>query len=153
MGPSTGSRRVAKGCSAALVVLATAAVLLQLSDPLCDNRLVSDVASPDGGRHAVVFHRDCGFINTHSTHVSVLPRWRSWKRYGGNVFVADGNIVPAPSGPGGQPRVAVRWLDRRTLEVRYDHRARVLDKPVLLDEEIDVHFVPDSTPPASTDGY
>jgi hypothetical protein len=141
---SSWPRRAATGCGAALFALAAGLVLLVLVDPLCENHLVADVASPDGERHAVVFRRDCGVTNGHSTQVSVLPTWRSGARYGGNVFVADGAFGPA-GGPGGQPRVAVRWLDRRTLEVHYDHRARVLNTYPLLDDDTDVRIVADST--------
>jgi hypothetical protein len=136
--------RIRAGCGAALFVVAAGLVLFVLVDPLCKNQVLTDVASPDGQRHAVVFRRDCGFTHGHSTQVSVLPMWRSGKRQGGNVFVADGAFGPA-GGPGGQPRVTVRWLDGRTLEVHYDHRARVLDMPAPLDHDYDVRFVVDST--------
>jgi hypothetical protein len=39
--------------------------------------------------------------------------------------------------------VRVRWLDRRTLEVRYDARVRVLRREVRHDDT-DVRFVVDS---------
>src|SRR3954469_5037839 len=142
----TMRRRIAIGCASAFLIVVVAVVALVLLDPLCDNRLLADVAAPDGARHAVVFRRDCGsFLDTHSTHVSVLPKWRSGRRYGGNVFVADSAFGRAPGIPAsGQPRVAVRWLDRRTLEVCYDAWARVLNTPPLLDEDVVVRFVADS---------
>ena len=142
--PSSWLRRAATGCGALVLIVAVGLVVLILVDPLCDNHVVADVVSPDGQRHAVVVRRDCGVTNGHSMQVSVLPRWRSGARYGGNVFAADGALVPAPDGPGGQPRIAVRWLDSRTLEVHYDRRARVLSKSDPLDDPTEVRFMADS---------
>jgi hypothetical protein len=112
-------------------------------DSGCANTVLSDAASPDGRRHAVVFERDCGATTGFSTQVSVLPAGRS-PSGGGNVFVAEGGHGRAAPGPGGGPRVAVRWLGRRTLEVRFDGRARVLTRDARHDET-DVRFVADST--------
>ena len=137
-------RPAAAGCGAVLLTLAVGLVVLVLVDPLCDNHVMADVASPDGQRHAVVVRRDCGVTNGHSMQVSVLPRWRSGARYGGNVFAADGALVPAPDGTERQPRIAVRWLDSRTLEVHYDRRARVLSKSDPLDDPTEVRFMADS---------
>src|SRR5256885_209331 len=117
----TWTRRAATGIGAALLAVAAGLVLLVMVDPLCNNQVVADIASPDRQRHAVVFRRDCSVTNGHSTQVSILPAWRSGARYGGNVLVADGAFGPAGAA-GGQPRIVVRWLDRGTLEVHYDHR-------------------------------
>ena len=142
---SSWSRRAAIGCGAVGLAVAAGLAGLVLLDPLCSNTVMTDVASPDGQRHAVVFRRSCRVINTRSIQVSVLPRWRSAARYGGNVFAGDAAFWPTPAHPSGEPRVAARWLDRRTLEVRYDPRARVLDMPAPLDNEVAIQFVPDST--------
>jgi hypothetical protein len=133
------------GCGAVVFAIAAGLVLFVLVDPLCKNHVVADVASPDGKYQAVVFLRDCRATRGHATHVSVLPTWRSRILHGGNALVVDTSFGPALGGPGGQPRVTVRWLDRRTVEVHYDHRARVLDKPAPLDEDTDVRLVADST--------
>ena len=120
----------------------SAVVALGACDDGCGNDVLADVPSPDGRRHAVVFARDCGATTAASTQVSVLPAARS-AHGGGNVFVADGDHGRAPAGAGGGPRVAVRWLDRRTLEVRYDSRARVFTREARHDDT-DVRFVADS---------
>ena len=117
-------------------------------DAGCANTVLGDVASPDGRRHAVVFERDCGATTGFSTQVSVLPRGRE-ARGGGNVFVADDDRGAAPSGPGGGPAVRVRWLDRRTLEVRYHPSARVF-KSEARHDDTDVRFVRDSTVGSAT---
>ena len=106
----------------------------------CKNQVLRDLAAPDGRRHAVVFARDCGATTDFSTHVSVLPAGRAASG-GGNVFVADADHGRAPAGPGGGPDVVVRWLDSHTLEVHYDHRARVFTRSARHDD-IDVRFVP-----------
>ena len=91
---------------------------------MCANEVLADVPSPDGRKHAIVFERDCGATTDFSKQVSILPVGRAVSD-NGNVFVADADHGRAPHGPGGGPRVAVRWLDGRTLEVRHDWRARV----------------------------
>jgi hypothetical protein len=125
-------------------VLAILALLSRAAgcDVGCANRAVSEAVSPDGRRHAVVFRRDCGATTGVSTEVSVLPAGRS-PSGSGNVFGADGDHGRAPTGSGGGPAVRVRWLDQRTLEVRYDGRARVLRRDARHDDT-DVRFVVDS---------
>jgi hypothetical protein len=124
-------------------VLAILAVLSGTAgcDVGCANRAVSEAVSPDGRRHAVVFRRDCGATTGVSTQVSVLPVGRS-PLGEGNVFVAEGEHGRAPEAGGG-PTVRVRWLDRRTLEVRYGGRVRVLRREARHDDT-DVRFVVDS---------
>jgi hypothetical protein len=125
--------------------VAAAGCLVQLvaCEPGCDNTVLADARSPDGRRHAVVFTRACGATTAASTQVSVLPAGRDASGRG-NVFVADDDHGRAsPAGPGGGPRVTVRWIDRRTLEVRYDGRARVFTRDARHDDT-DIHFVADS---------
>jgi len=135
--PRPGSRCVARLLAAAVLCLGAMGC-----DAGCTNESVSDAVSPDGRRHAVVFTRDCGATTGFSTQVSVLPAGRR-PSGGGNVFVADGDHGRAPARPGGGPAVRVRWLDRRTLEVRYDGRARVFKKDARHDDT-NVRFVADS---------
>jgi len=97
---------------------------LACSDAGCENSVLQDIPSPDGRRHAVIFERSCGATTGFSTQVSVVPSVRD-ARGPGNVFTADTDHGKAPSGPGGGPIVAARWIDRRTLEIRYDSEARV----------------------------
>jgi hypothetical protein len=91
----------------------------------CANDLLSEITSPGGDRRAVVFQRDCGATTGFSTQVSVLAVGSALPDSGGNVFSADTDHGKAPAGPGGGPRVDVRWVTPQTLEVRYDGRARV----------------------------
>jgi hypothetical protein len=105
----------------------------------CDNAVLSDLASPDGRRHAVVFSRSCGATTDFSTQVSIVSNVRSLEG-SGNVFVAETHDEKAPGGPGGGPVVVARWLDARTLEIRYDDRARVFQRSASRDD-IDVRYV------------
>ena len=93
-------------------------------DPMCDNEVLSDVASPDAQKHVVVFGRSCGATTGFSTQVSILPVGRTVSG-GGNVFVVDDDHGRAPSGSSGGPVVTVRWLDAHTVQLRHDWRARV----------------------------
>jgi hypothetical protein len=111
-------------------------------DPGCGNEILSDVPSPDGHQHAVVFERDCGATTDFFTHVSVLPDVGQISG-GGNVFAADSDHGKAAAGPGGGPRVTVRWLDGRTLEIRFDARARVY-KQVTRHDNTNVEYVADT---------
>jgi len=126
---------------------AVAASLLAASvaagcDPGCANRVLGDIPAPDARHHAVIFMRSCGATTDVSTQISVLPAGRS-PAGAGNVFVADTDHGRAPAGPGGGPTVAVRWLDGHTLEVRYDHRARVFTQRAR-SNGTDLRFLPDS---------
>src|SRR6266508_912458 len=70
------------------VVLA-ACMSLHGCDELCRNDVTSDVISPSGKHHAVVFQRDCGATTGFSVQVSVLPAGKRLENQGGNAFVAD----------------------------------------------------------------
>jgi hypothetical protein len=107
----------------------------------CANRVLRDIPSPDERRHAVLFERDCGATTDFSTQVSILTRGRA-ESGGGNVFVADTDHGKAPSGPSGGPIVSVRWLDARTVEIRYDPRARVF-KQIARHDDTEVRYAPD----------
>ena len=114
---------------------------LDLGD--CTNKILQDVPSPDGRRHAVIFDRECGATTGFSTQVSVLTRGRTVED-GGNVFVADSDHRKAPTGASGEPIVTVHWLDKRTLEVRYDSRARIFVQEIRHDDT-DIKYVADTT--------
>ena len=98
--------------------------------------------STDGRRHAVIFARDCGATTDFSTQVAILTAARTVTG-GGNVFVVDSDHGKAIAGPGGGPRVAVRWLDRRTLEIHYDSRARIFAQEKRQDDT-DIRYVADT---------
>jgi hypothetical protein len=96
---------------------------LNLSD-LCDNEIIQQISSPDGRWKAVVFQRDCGATTGFSSQISVIGAGSSLPNDGGNIFVADDNHGLAPSGPGGGPKVWVRWLSSSHLKIAYDRRDR-----------------------------
>jgi hypothetical protein len=112
---------------------------LDLGD--CTNKILQDLPSPDGRRHAVIFDRECGATTGFSTQVSVLTTGRTVED-GGNVFVADSDHGKAPTGASGGPIVTVHWLDKRTLEVRYDSRARIFAQEIRHDDT-NIRYVAD----------
>ena len=91
---------------------------------LCNNDLLETISSPSGGRKIVIFQRDCGATTGFSTQASLLPVGDPL-RGSGNVFIADTDHGKAPSGPGGGPQLAARWIGDDTLELRYHPQARV----------------------------
>lgn len=94
-------------------------LLAGCSDP-CGNRLVSDMKSPTGTQHAVVFERDCGATTDFSFQVSILPDREVLHNGGGNVFVADGNHGKVQS-----MYVRTRWSGPRELVISYPRDARL----------------------------
>jgi hypothetical protein len=114
----------------------------------CSNDILQDVPSPDGRRHAVVFVVNCGATTDFSTQVSVLTKaWTVNDR--GNVFIVDSDHGKAdPTSPAGGLNVTVRWLDKRTLEVRYDGRARIFTREIRHDDT-DIRYVADTTSPTT----
>jgi hypothetical protein len=112
----------------------------------CDNAVLSDLPSADGRRHAVVCSRSCGATTGFSTQVSIVSNVRSLEG-SGNVFVADADHEKAPGGSGGGPVVAARWLDARTLQIRYDDGARVFQRSARHDD-IDVRYI--AAPPSAS---
>ena len=109
----------------------------------CVNEQLDAVASPDGTHRAVVFQRDCGATTGFSTQISVLAAGAALPDSSGNVFSADTDHGRAPAGPGGGPRVSVRWITNDTLEIRYDARARVFTQAH--QSGTTVRFIADST--------
>ena len=109
---------------------------------MCGNKVLTDVASPDMHNHAVVFERDCGATTGFSTQVSILPAGRAISD-GGNVLIVDDDRGRAATGLGRGPSVAVRWIDARTVELRYDRRVRVFKRDTVRDG-IQVRIVQDS---------
>ena len=91
---------------------------------LCNNDLLATHSSPNGGRKLVIFQRDCGATTGFSTQASLLTL-RDPLRGKGNVFIADTDRGKAPSGPGGGPQLAARWITEDTVELRYHPQARV----------------------------
>ena len=67
---------------------------------------------------------------------------------GGNAFDADSDHGKAPAGPGGGPNVTVSWLDKRTLEIRYDGHARIFAQDTRHDDT-DIRYVADTAAPTA----
>ena len=112
-----GGRR---GLAAVVAVLASSC-----ADARCRTSVLRADRSPDGRRDAVVFVRTCGRPLDYTTEVSVVP-YRRKPGGQGNVFSADSDLGRSPPAGHGGPRVDVGGLDARTLEIRYEARARVL---------------------------
>ena len=91
---------------------------------LCENTVVSDVASPDGRSHAVIFERDWGATTAVGAQVSVLPFDEKIATDPGNVLVLDDDQGKAVTRPGGGPEVSARWVSASQLVVGYDPKAR-----------------------------
>ena len=125
-----------KHCRRYVVVLFATATLLAINcggvDP-CGNDVLSDVPSPNGSHHAVVFERDCGATTGFTTQVSIVGRgevvrerssfWTATEK--GNVLIVDDNHGAAPQGPGGGPNVDVTWRGEHDVLLTYHSRARV----------------------------
>lgn len=110
-----------------LVGIAIAWALVSCGAAACENTVLSDIQSPDGQNHAVVFARSCGATTDFSTQVSIeagsIPVSGA-----GNVFIADTDHGKSPAGLGGGPEVTARWVDATTVEISYNARARVFQK-------------------------
>jgi hypothetical protein len=89
--------------------------------------VLSDIQSPDGRHHVVVFGRSCGATTDFSTQVSIERRSTPVSG-AGNVLVADTDNGKSPAGPGGGPAIVARWVDASTVEISYNARARVIHK-------------------------
>jgi hypothetical protein len=112
-----------------LAGIAIAWGLVSCGAAACENTVLTDIQSPDGQHHVVVFGRSCGATTDFSTQVSIEARSSSVSG-AGNVFIADTDHGMAPTGPGGGPDVSVRWVDASTVEISYNARARVFHKAV-----------------------
>jgi hypothetical protein len=110
----------------------------------CRNEMLATIPSPGGVRKLVIFQRDCGATTGFSTQASLLAA-DDRLRGSGNVFIADTDHGKAPSGRGGGPGLAARWIAEDTVELRYDPLARVL----LADSVqggVTIHYVTEPSP-------
>jgi hypothetical protein len=126
-----------------LIAILAAPFASGCGDDGCENSVLQDLPSPDGHRHAIVFARSCGATNGISTQVSIVPSIRE-AHGGGNVFIADTDHGKAAIGPSGGPVIAARWIDPRTLEIRYPSAARILRRDARHDDT-DIRYAVDST--------
>lgn len=92
----------------------------------CEDEVVQHEPSPFGEGVAVVFVRDCGATAGIATQVALIGQANAGSRDRNVVFAADANGGAVPEGPGGGPRVRVRWIDGNHLEVAHHPRARTL---------------------------
>lgn len=94
-------------CFGLVVVLIAVNVLSNtLSDGLCQNKVLKEIASPGGSLKAVLFARECGSAN--GVQLSVLNSGDALPNKPGNVFSQD------------QQSVTAAWDDDTTLNVRYE---------------------------------
>jgi hypothetical protein len=108
----------------------------------CTNAILSDAPAPDGRHRIVTFDRNCGATTAISTQVSVLAPGESLEG-SGNVFSIDGAFGPGRLTPRQGQALEVHWVDPRTVEVRYDARART-GVPAARAGEIVVRYRADS---------
>jgi hypothetical protein len=109
----------------------------------CGNDLLETLSSPSGGLKLVIFQRDCGATTGFSTQASLLGVSDTLQG-SGNVFIADTDRGKAPSGPGGGPQLAARWIAKDTLELRYHPQARIFLADSV-QRGITIRYVKDST--------
>jgi hypothetical protein len=93
----------------------------------CADRVVGRVDAPDGMHSAVLIQRDCGATTGFSTQISVLAAGEE-PSGGGNAFRADSGHGAAKTGEWGGPWAEMRWLDNRTLLIRYASRSRLFEQ-------------------------
>ncbi len=109
------------GAIAALLLSSTSCL-----DP-CGNLIRAETRSPDNGKRAVVFERDCGATTDFSTRVSILGAKERLPSAAGNVFIADSN-----HGVVATMVVRVRWNTPERIVISYPARARVFRKKALV---------------------
>jgi len=147
------SPRIAPGKDVVVIVRLLAAIaiswgLISCGAAACENKVLSDIQSPDGQHHVVVFGRSCGATTDFSTQVSIEARSTPVSGTG-NVFIADTDHGKSPAGPGGGPDVTARWLDASTVEISYNARARVFHATAR-QGGIEVRFVTRPSGPSHT---
>jgi hypothetical protein len=137
-----------------LVALLSLSGIVPSACGLCRNEEMKRIASSDGTLEAVVFQRDCGATTDFSTQISVVRVHTNLPSRAGNAYVADRDRGRAPAAKWGGPPASVRWLDARTLEVRYDPNSRVFFKAASVSvrtgwfqsETVFVRFTTDGAP-------
>jgi hypothetical protein len=91
----------------------------------CRNQVLNETRSPDNGKRAVVFERDCGATTGFSTQISILPATKYLPREAGNVFIEE-------SVHGVATTVRVRWDSPQRVVITYPGHARIFRKEVLV---------------------
>ena len=111
-----------------LIGAAASALLLGGCEPGCADEVLQHEPSPYGRGAAVVFVHECGTTTGTETQVALIGHVDAEPRERNVFFVADTNDGAAPSGPGGGPRVRVRWIDGNHLEVAHHPRVHASQK-------------------------
>jgi hypothetical protein len=101
-------------------------LFLDSMTPGCGVEPITATLSPDARLQVVAFEYDCGATTDFSTQVSVLPAGASLSNKPGNVIRLEPNGNAAPRGPGGGPRVLVKWVSTDSLEISFDQRDRLI---------------------------
>ena len=109
-----------------LGILTAAAGCLSGCSDGCGNDVVSRAVAPDGLHSALIFQRDCGATTGFSTQISVLAAGEE-PSGSGNAFVADEGQGAVRGGWGG-PWAATKWVDGRTLLIRYASGSHVYEQ-------------------------
>ena len=117
---------------AGLVFFGFAWLLSGLPDP-CDNDVVTEIRSPQGGHRLVVFVRGCGATTSNSTQVALLSADEPLDNDGGNLLILNDNRGAAPVAPHGGPVVEATWIDEYTVLLRHHGSARVIKKKERVD--------------------
>lgn len=112
---------------AGLVVFGFGWLLSGSPDP-CDNDVVAELRSPQGGHRVVVFVRGCGATTSNSTQVALLSAGEPLDNEGGNLLILDDNRGAAPVAAHGGPVVEATWIDEHTVLLRHHGSARVFKK-------------------------
>jgi len=101
------------------------------SEPLCDNTVIREAASPDGALKAALFERSCGVTTGFSSQVSILGAGET-ETDAGNAFIADTAGGIAPAAAWGGPDVAMEWTSPTALTLTYPARSRIIEaEPVV----------------------
>ncbi|MBI4419514.1 MAG: hypothetical protein HY560_01705 [Gemmatimonadetes bacterium] len=116
-------------------LLRTVVALTAGCGPACSNRVVQSSASPESGRHAVVFERVCPQAGLRQLHVSIIPSRSAEPTGEGNALIVE------PTGSAAEPRVALEWIGRDRLKVSYSAGVRVL-KSVRSTAAVRIEYVP-----------
>ena len=129
------------GWTLVALVLGGLAVVYSRGDwALCGNEVHSDVRSPDGRVHAVLFSRGCGATTGSRMQLSVLPTGETLPNEAGNVFTFSDQIPDSIAAQTGALATVV-WLAADTLEVRYDPRVPLMRRS-RVPERVVVRYVP-----------
>lgn len=94
----------------------------------CGTQLIDEIPSPNGNRKAIIFTHDCGATTSTSTHIAIVNTKEnivkmkyiySNSNVKGIATVNRNHDNRVPLNDIGGPKVYVKWLSNRELEVQY----------------------------------